>query len=64
MKKADTAAGVKADPSLKNDDDWVVKATIEEIKGKHMEHIGETHTILSVKGDVKWSGLPMLTWVE
>jgi len=63
MKKADTAAGVKADPTLKNDDDWVVKATIEEIKGKHMEHIGETHTILSViKGDVEWTGLPMLTW--
>ena len=63
MKKADTAAGVKADPTLKNDDDWVVKATIEEIKGKHMEHIGETHTILSViKGNVEWTGLPMLTW--
>ena len=63
MKKADTAAGVKADPALKNPDDWVVKATLEEIKGKHMEHVGETHTILSVvKGDVNWSGLPMLTW--
>jgi len=63
MKKADAAAGVKADPSLKNDDDWVVKGTIEEIKGKHMEHVGETHTILSViKGEVKWTGLPFLTW--
>lgn len=63
MKKADAAAGVKADPSLKNADDWVIKATIEEIKGKHMEHVGETHTILSVvKGDVKWTGLPFLTW--
>lgn len=63
MKKADAAAGVKADPSLKNDDDWVVKGTIEEIKGKHMNHIGETHTILSViKGEVKWDGLPFLNW--
>jgi hypothetical protein len=63
MKKSDSAAGVKADPTLKNDDDWVVKATIEEIKGKHMEFIGETHTILEViGGKVKWSGLPMLKW--
>lgn len=63
MKKADAAAGVKADPALKNPDDWVIKGTIEEIKGKHMEHVGETHTILSViKGDVKWLGLPFLTW--
>jgi len=63
MKKADAAAGVKADPALKNPDDWVIKGTIEEIKGKHMEHVGETHTILSViKGDVKWTGLPFLTW--
>ena len=63
MKKADSAAGVKADNTLKNLDDWVVKATLEEIKGNHMEHIGQTHTILSViKGKVKWDGLPMLTW--
>ena len=63
MKKADSAAGVKADTTLKNLDDWVVKATLEEIKGNHMEHIGQTHTILSViKGEVKWDGLPMLTW--
>lgn len=65
MKRADTAAGVKADPTLKNDEDWVVKATFEEIKGKHMEHIGQTHTILEIiKGKVKWFGLPMLTWGE
>jgi hypothetical protein len=63
MKKADAAAGVKADPTLKNNDDWVIKATIEEVKGRHMEMVGETHTILSViKGKVKWDGLPMLTW--
>lgn len=63
MKKADTAAGVRADPTLKNNDDWVIKATLEEIKGKHMEFVGTTHTILSViKGKVQWNGLPMLQW--
>ena len=41
----------------------VVRKALEEIKGNHMEHIGQTHTILSViKGKVKWDGLPMLTW--
>ena len=65
MKRADTAAGVKGDPTLKNDSDWVVKATIEEIRGRHMEYIGQTHTILEIiKGKVKWFGLPMLTWSE
>ena len=63
MKKADAAAGVKADPTLKNTDDWVIKGMIEEIKGKHMERVGETHTVLSIiKGEVKWDGLPFLTW--
>ena len=53
MKKADAAAGVKADPTLKNTDDWVIKGMIEEIKGKHMERVGETHTVLSIiKGEV------------
>ena len=62
MRKADAAAGVKAYPKLK-DGDWAIKATLEEIKGKHMEFVGETHEILSVKdGKVKWSGLPMLNW--
>ena len=62
MKRADSAAGVKADASLK-DGEWVVKATIEEMKGQHMEHLGETHTILKVAdGGVEWNGLPFLTW--
>ena len=62
MRKADAAAGVKADTKLK-DEEWVIKATLEEIKGRHMEHVGETHEVLSVKkGDVKWSGLPFLNW--
>ena len=62
MKRADSAAGVKADASLK-DGEWVVKATIEEMKGQHMEHLGETHTILKVaNGGVEWTGLPFLKW--
>ena len=62
MRKADAAAGVKADTKLK-DEEWVIKATLEEIKGRHMEHVGETHEVLSVKkGEVKWSGLPFLNW--
>lgn len=62
MKKADAGAGVKSDPKLK-DGDWVVKATLEEIKGKHMEFVGETHEILKVAdGKVSWNGLPMLDW--
>ncbi len=62
MKKADDAAGVKGDSSL-GDEEWVVKAEIEEMKGRNMEHLGTTHTILSVKdGKVKWFGLPMLEW--
>jgi len=62
MKTADIASGVKGDKSLK-DGEWVVKADIEEMKGRHMEHLGETHTILSVGGGkVDWRGLPFLTW--
>ena len=64
MKKADEAAGVKGDSSL-DEEEWVVKAEIEEMKGRNMEHLGTTHTILSVKkGNVKWYGLPMLNWGE
>ena len=62
MKKADEAAGVKGDSTL-GDEEWVVKAEIEEMKGRNMEHLGTTHTILSVKNkEVKWYGLPMLDW--
>ena len=40
-----------------------MKAEIEEMKGRNMEHLGTTHTILSVKNkEVKWYGLPMLDW--
>ena len=60
MKKADPAAGVKGDRKLA-DKEWVVKATIEEMKGKYIEYVGTTHTILNVKdGKVTWFGLPFL----
>tara|TARA_R100000995_G_scaffold81059_1_gene53490 strand:+ start:18 stop:1007 length:990 start_codon:yes stop_codon:yes gene_type:complete len=60
MKKADMAAGVKGDKTL-GDDEWRIRATIEEMKGKNMEYVGTTHDILTVKaGNVTWQGLPFL----
>ena len=57
-KKGDRAAGVEADKSL-GDGDWVVRGTIEEMKGRNMEHLGKTYDILEVRGNkVKWHGLP------
>ena len=62
MKKADPAAGVKADKTMA-DGEWSIRATVEEMKGKNMEHLGQTFDVLTVKkGDVKWNGLPMLKW--
>lgn len=58
MKKADPAAGVKGDRQL-SEGEWVVRGTIEEMKGKNMEHIGKTYDILKVKdGEVSWTGFP------
>jgi len=58
MKKGDPAAGVKGDKKLA-DGQWVVKATIEEMKGLNMEYVGSQHTVLSVKdGAVEWKGYP------
>jgi len=60
MKKADIAAGVKGDKKLA-DGEWAIRGTIEEMKGKHMEYVGTTHTILSIKdGKVEWTGLPFV----
>ena len=60
MKKADVAAGVKGDKTLA-DGEWAIKGTIEEMKGKNMEYVGTTHTILTVKsGKVEWTELPFL----
>ena len=62
MKEEDAAAGVKSDASL-GPNDWVVKGTIEEMKGRYTEHLGETHDVIEVKGGkVKWNGFPFLTW--
>ena len=60
MKKADMAAGVKGDRTL-SEGEWCVKATIEEMKGKFIQFVGQTHTILTVKGGkATWFGLPFL----
>jgi hypothetical protein len=60
MKVADPAAGVTGDSSL-DEGEWVIKATVEEMKGKGSEHVGSTHTILRVKnGSAEWTGLPDL----
>ena len=61
-KKGDLAAGVKADAKL-DDGTWEIRASIEEMKGFNQQHLGSTHTVLSVKdGEVTWTGLPFLTW--
>ena len=62
MQKEDVAAGVQPDSNL-GPNDWAVKGTIEEMKGRYTEHLGETHTVIEVKdGKVGWAGLPFLTW--
>tara|TARA_R110001592_G_scaffold73185_5_gene223596 strand:+ start:2722 stop:3675 length:954 start_codon:yes stop_codon:yes gene_type:complete len=61
-KKGDLAAGVKADKNL-DASAWEIRASIEEMKGFNQEHLGSTHTVLSVKnGEVVWTGLPFLAW--
>lgn len=60
--KADSAAGIQKDDKLKAGE-FVIRAEINEIKGRGMEHLGEVHEVLSVKGGkVVWSGLPFLEW--
>ena len=60
MKKADPAAGVEGDRNLQ-DGEWVVRATIEEMKGNNIEKVGSTHDVLRVKnGSVEWLGLPFM----
>mgnify|MGYP006908241988 CR=1 FL=1 len=61
-KKGDVASGVKADKSM-SDNQWEIRATITEMKGKNQEHLGQTHTVLKiVDGKDEWFGLPMLKW--
>tara|TARA_R110001606_G_scaffold394342_1_gene565164 strand:+ start:188 stop:1120 length:933 start_codon:yes stop_codon:yes gene_type:complete len=62
MKKPDSAAGVKGDKTMA-DGEWSIRATVEEMKGRNMEFLGQTFDVLTVKkGDVQWNGLPMLKW--
>ena len=58
-KKGDKASGVEADKTL-GDDEFVIRASIEEMKGRNMEHLGKVYDVMSVKnGKVKWNGLPL-----
>lgn len=60
-KKGDRAAGVEADKSLK-DGQFVIRGSIEEMKGRNMELVGNTYDVLSVNNtDITWSGLP-ISW--
>ena len=60
QKKADLAAGVEGDRNLK-DDEWVVRAKIEEMKGQHIEKVGSIHDIARIKdGKFEFIGLEWL----
>ena len=62
QKKGDSSAGVYADKTLA-DNEWVVKAKIEEIKGKGMELVGQERVILRVQdGKVEFTGIEELRW--
>ena len=57
-KKGDKTAGVEADKSL-NEGDFIIRATINEMKGRNMQHLGKRYDVMSVKGGfVSWEGLP------
>ena len=58
-KKGDKSAGVEADKALK-DGEFAIRAKIEEMKGRNMEHLGKTYEVLNVDGGkVTWNGLPL-----
>lgn len=58
-KKGDKAAGVEADKTL-GDNEFAIRAKIEEMKGRNMEHLGKTFEVLNVKDSkVTWNGLPL-----
>jgi hypothetical protein len=58
-KKGDKAAGVEADKTL-GDNEFAIRAKIEEMKGRNMEHLGKTFEVLNVKDSkVEWNGLPL-----
>jgi len=57
-KKGDKTAGVEADKNL-NEGDFIIRATVNEMKGRNMEHLGKQYDVMSVKGgSVSWEGLP------
>ena len=47
QKKADMASGVEGDRTLK-DNEWVVRAKIEEMKGHHIEKVGSSHDVARI----------------
>lgn len=58
-KKGDKSAGVEADKNLA-EDEFVIRAVVEEMKGRNMEHLGKTFDVLKVKGEkVEWNGIPL-----
>ena len=60
MKKADPAAGVEGDRTL-NDGEWVVRATVEEMKGQHIEKVGSVHDVARIRdGKFEFIGLEWL----
>jgi len=57
-KKGDKTAGVEADKKL-GEDDFVIRATVNEMKGRNMEHLGKQYDLMSVvNSKVSWNGLP------
>jgi len=60
QKKADLAAGVEGDRNLK-DNEWVVRAKIEEMKGQHIEKVGSVHDVARISdGKFEFIGLEWL----
>jgi len=57
-KEGDEAAGVRADSKL-TAKEFVVRGTVEEMKGTGSEFVGTVHDVLQIKGGkVTWNGLP------
>ena len=62
-KKGDKAAGVDADKTL-GEGDFVIRATVNEMKGRNMEHLGKQYDLMAVvNSKVTWHGLPF-DWSE
>ena len=62
QKNADSSAGIYADKTLAVGE-WVIKAKIEEVKGKGMELVGQERVMLRVhEGEVTFTGIEELRW--